>query len=691
MFQACSEEAYLESTLGFLDSKTKAISKRLESLSEEVICYKKDVWENIIRLDYYELMQSGQDIDNQIDSGARLILERNSLNKAKSRPYFARVDFSYDDDTEEDKDISIYIGITSIVDDDKHKFYAYDWRAPISSLFYEFELGEAYYKAPAGMQYGKISLKRHFKIEDGKIKYFVDSGTNFNDDVLMECLAKSSDSRMHNIVTSIQREQNIAIRDTYSDTLIVQGAAGSGKTAIALHRAAYLLYKYKGKITSKEILIISPNPYFSEYISGVLPELDEENVYRIEMEELAKEVLPATYNFETALIQSEKIIACENAIVSENGLFTLEDNDYVLRAKFKSTCEFAEFLKDFVEKRIEEAFKPIGFRFLGASFTSDFLRDEFLNHKELPPKERLKRLYNSILVSMPKNISALNRIKLLRYINSMYKPLNPYELYEEFYKYIGNYIGSSSYFVHDGKNFEFADLYPMAYVYAALNGYSRETPIKHLIVDEMQDYSPIAFSFINELFKCKKTILGDVNQSASGIEYTLEDICRSFKEGSMRVYELNNSYRSTHEIIEFSKEIRPETDGVFSFARHGSEVEVIQAKDKIACIKELLSKPDVQQYKRVGIICKDTEKASELAKSFENSPNVSHITSNKDTKIVISPIGLSKGLEFDYVIVVDADIETYCSEVDRNLLYVACTRAMHKLDLIYEGKKSKFI
>lgn len=132
MFQTCSEESYLESTLGFLDSKTKAISEKLESLSKEVIGYKKDVWENIIRLDYYELMQSGQFIDNQIDSGARLILDRNRLNKAKNRPYFARVDFSYnEDDNEEDKDISIYIGITSIVDDGEHIFYAYDWRAPI--------------------------------------------------------------------------------------------------------------------------------------------------------------------------------------------------------------------------------------------------------------------------------------------------------------------------------------------------------------------------------------------------------------------------------------------------------------------------------------------------------------------------------------------------------------------------------
>ena len=503
----------------------------------------------------------------------------------------------------------------------------------------------------------------------------------------MECLAKPSDSKMHNIVSSIQSEQNMAIRNTSADTLIIQGSAGSGKTSIALHRAAYLLYKYKGKITSKEILIISPNPYFSEYISGVLPELDEENVYRIEMEELAKEVLPVDFNFETSLIQSEKIIACLNAIVSENGLFTLEDNDYVLRAKFKSTCEFAEFLKDFVEKRIEDAFKPIGFRFLGASFTSDFLRDEFLNHKELPPKERLKLLYNSILVSMPKNISSLNRIKLLRHINSMYKPLNPYELYEEFYKY----IGSSSYFVHDGKNFEFADLYPMAYVYAVLNGYSRETPIKHLIIDEMQDYSPSAFLFINELFRCKKTVLGDVNQSASGIEYSLEEICRSFEEGSLRVYELNNSYRSTHEIIEFSKKIRPETEGVFSFARHGSEVEVIQTEDNIACIKELLSNAEIEGYKRICIICKDTKKASKLAKSFEKSPNVALITNNKDAKVVIAPVGLSKGLEFDYVIVVDVDDETYISEADRNLLYVACTRAMHKLDLIYKGQKSKFI
>jgi len=245
-------------------------------------------------------------------------------------------------------------------------------------------------------------------------------------------------------------------------------------------------------------------------------------------------------------------------------------------------------------------------------------------------------------------------------------------------------------FVSTGKNFEYADLFPIAYIEARFNLKKSIIPIKHLIIDEMQDYSPVCFELINLVYDCNKTILGDVAQSISGITNTVSDIASCFED--VQIIEINKSYRSTYEIIEFTKSIKPELREIVSVARHGEEVMCIAYKDIVKQIHKAIDYAKINNLKSIGIICKNTNEAKKLYEKLKGKMNdVSLIEEGLSTMAVISTVQLSKGLEFDYVVIVDADTENYCTEADRDLLYVACTRAMHKLELLYLNELTKFV
>ena len=663
MFRASSEEKnYLRKVIKLIDKFLDETKAKIDQFGLSILSDKRSLWENIYELDPVEIMQAQEQIEGQVMTGDMYVKDHAKYQRMRKSPYFARIDFIDD----EDKTVTnVYIGLGALLEKGSLDFYVYDWRAPISSMFYEYELGKAKYEAPSCDITGEIILKRHYKIEDDKIIYYADSGSNISDDILMECLAQTSDQKMHNIVSTIQKEQNSVIRNVTSNVLVIQGAAGSGKTSIALHRAAFLLYKYKGKLTSKEILVISPNKIFSEYISGVLPELDEENILQCEANQIAEDLLPDNYHFETAWEQAEKII---------DG----NDPKYVARAKYKSSMEFFTDLKHFVDNSIDSCFNPIPFKVGNYEVTKDYLYEKFLKYSKYTPTERANIIFEDIVSLGADEGLVLKKRELRQRINQMFNFKNALTTYEEFF----SWAGKEQYFVHGKNRFEYADLFPMAYIEARFNGKKPIVPIKHLIIDEMQDYSPVCFGLINLVYDCNKTILGDIAQSISGIRTSIGDVISCFDGAS--VIELNKSYRSTYEIIEFSKKIKPELANIESVVRHGEEVTIAKAEDVSSYIRQAIKEAD-KKYRNI-------KQANELYKELkENKVNVCMIDEKKNAKAKITTVQLSKGLEFDYVIVVGAEVDNYRSESDRDLLYVACTRAMHKLDVIYSKELTKII
>lgn len=671
MFRASSEEQeYLKKVIHLIEKKQSEISNKISKYGMEIETDKRTLWENIYELDPEEIAGARQMIESQIDAGEKVQKEFMKLSKMRQNPYFARVDFVEEEDGEKEK---IYIGVgTLLAEEGMLEMMVYDWRAPISGIFYEFELGNAYYEAPMGLVHGTLMLKRQFKLEDDKIVYYADSGTSIHDEVLIECLAKSSDQKMHNIVATIQKEQNAVIRNAEAENLIIQGVAGSGKTSIALHRAAYLLYKYKGKLTSKEILIVSPNKVFTEYIASVLPELDEENILECEVNQIAKNELPDNYIFEEAWQQSEKMIEGK-------------DKDYIARVQFKASAEFCQSLKEYVDLAIDAMFVPQEFRVGPKVYTKEILMNQYRRYHNLAPADRIEKIYDGVLEAAQDDGLKVAKRKLRDLLNKMLQFHGELDFYKDFLKSMGR-----EKMLYCRKNhFEYADMFPLAYIKVRIKGASEILPIKHVIIDEMQDYSPICFAVINEIYPCQKTVLGDVAQSVSGIATSLEKIAASFP--NCVVIELNKSYRSSFEIMEFSKKITQKGKEIIPLERHGDEVKITSYTDKRKTISKLLQKAKKQGIRNIGLICKTNEQAQNLYETLQDLPDVSLITSEIPSSVRVSSVQMAKGLEFDYVIVVDCDEKNYSSESDRDLLYVACTRAMHQLELIYSESVTSFV
>ncbi|GGC64609.1 HelD family protein [Marinobacter halophilus] len=299
------ETRRLESVKQRLERAMQEADERLQGYQEDIQSQKEYLWNNRDEMDHIEKIAARDSIQQAVTTGDFVFNQRKRLVKLKQSPYFGRFDFCYQSTG---LSVPIYIGVHHFYDEFDKENVVFDWRAPIASLFYDFETGPASYQAPDGKVSGDIQLKRQFRIRNGQIELMIDSAVNVVDDVLQDELGRATDDGMKNIVATIQRDQNAIIRDEYAKTLIIQGVAGSGKTSIALHRIAFLLYRFKDTLTSEDILIISPNRVFADYISNVLPELGEETVNEIGMETLAKELLDDQYRFQTFFEQTADLL-----------------------------------------------------------------------------------------------------------------------------------------------------------------------------------------------------------------------------------------------------------------------------------------------------------------------------------------------------------------------------------------------
>ena len=684
MFNAkeTDERSYLDKVLNKLQTSFDHIEQKITHYSEEIIEAKRYMYENQAQFDGAEKASNRMSVYQNIAIGEKAIVERGKLQKLIQSPYFGRIDFAASKNPNGDV---FYIGIYGFSDSESSDNIIFDWRAPISSIFYDFEIGPAFYKAPAGIIEGSLDLKRQYRIRQGQMDYMIESSLNIGDDILQKELSQNSDEKMKNIVTTIQREQNKIIRNEAAKILIIQGVAGSGKTSIALHRVAFLLYRYKQTLTSNNILIISPNKVFGSYISNVLPELGEENILESGFDDIAASMMDKKYLYQSFSEQVEDLLETESV-------------EAVARIKFKSTNHFVEQLQSYLIYADDHYFDPVDLRLGAFSISKAQLLSRYQALKRLPIKKRLRQIADEMIAKYKMVYEEKPDSKVANQLRAsilkMFRFTKAITLYQNFYRYINQ---ENLFQFHQKNTFEFCDVYPFLYIKMHFEGVEQDyKAIQHLLVDEMQDYTPIQYAVLAKLFSCKMTILGDSNQSVNPYSSsTVDKIQPFFKECDCT--ELCKSYRSTIEITNFAQRIQ-QNKNLIPIERHGDtpNVSIYNTHiDEFNKILDLIQQFNQSDYRSLGIICKSQKQANELYGKIRNTHDdvlLLNFNSNEFKEgIIISSAHMSKGLEFDQVIVPYVSEDCYKTEMDRSLLYIACTRAMHKLELTCCGKKTELL
>jgi DNA helicase-2/ATP-dependent DNA helicase PcrA len=683
-----------------------------------------------------DLVQHGLDIFNK----ERGYLFSNSLiqklEKTKKSPYFGRINFS---EKESEQTEEIYIGISALSDQGTGELLIYDWRAPISSMFYDYQLGQANYLCPEGRIDGEITLKRQYKIIDGNMKYMFDNSLQIGDDMLQEMLSKHTDDKMKSIVTMIQSEQNQVIRDGKHNVLIVQGSAGSGKTSIALQRVAYLLYKHRETMNSDHIVIFSPNQLFNNYISDVLPELGEENMLQTTFHEFTERALPDFLVAEDKYDQLEYMLS---------GKYDSEYGSRMKAIQYKASEKFLQYVKDYVSyieregMLFEDLLTHQGEMVISkGELTKLFYED----YKNLPMHFRFERILAIIhetikelkkkqakkieekLLNRPNYIASDKEIKKLssaivkKRFKHFMEDMNVW-VFSYAYKNYCRLFQEQDIFQHkswmgqDQEEWEsisrqtlvtlernelmYEDVAPFLFVKLAFEGVPEQSTIRHCIIDEGQDYSMFHFEIMKQLFpRSSFTVLGDLNQSIHDDVHRnhYQMVIERLQADKASIVRLYKSYRSTEEIVNFSKAMLIDGEGVIPIEREGNRPLLLKIQNKEHTLQAVLK--SINQWRGQGmnsiaVICKTAEEGSRVYDQLKHELNVYLIT-KKETQfnkgIVVIPAYLAKGLEFDAVLIWDVGANHYHHERERKLLYTVCTRALHQLHLVSVGKASPFI
>ena len=670
------EREYLKKTLEvvneIIDKRDENIKGQISSINE----MKKYIWENAGLLDEVEIAQGMYDVDVDVNTTNLDIKALEKLKRSLSNPYFGRIDFKNDDYTQK-----IYIGINGIMKD--LDFYVFDWRTPIASLFYNYGIGKANYEAPSGVIEGEVTLKRQYKIKNGDIERCFNSDINIDDEYLQEILSTSSSNKMTNIVNTIQKEQNEIIRNIIDKYLLVQGIAGSGKTSVALHRIAYLLYKEKN-LTSNNVLIFSPNDVFSEYISDVLPELGEDNV------------LQSTFSdFASSYIKDYKKIESFTEFIERFYKQEKIDEKKFREIKYKISDEFKEQIDNYLSKIKKNIAFNEGVKINGKEISKEELTNYLVSRCNVVSIDTILDNLSEYICDYS-NISYKKYKKIVREkltsilntdinIKSLYNNmLNSSEFKEQ--------IGVEEYNLNSSKTLKYEDLLPMMYINFEINGYPTGSNIKHIIIDEAQDYSILQFRLLRKIFKTASfPILGDVNQTINPYyKYDSLDKINEIFDGKGRYLELNKTYRSSEEIISYTNEIL-NLNNACSVRTSNKIPVVLKDVEKENSLKQLAE--DVQTMKeqgmkKIAIITKNNIDTINLYEGLKDDIEISLVDNSGNSSIedvVILPSYISKGLEFDGVIAYTDKFNLY-KEKDKYLFYVVCTRAQHSLT-VYNQKQ----
>lgn len=710
------EEKRLAQTISLAEEQLKQAKEAADKKKSEIIEAKKDVRENtehgitslytsdgfeaLVELSQYINPVTDKIIDYEEEEHKILLLE-----KMIKSPYFARIDFKFDDEDEFEK---IYIGRSSLRKNSYQEMYVYDWRSPIASVFYRFMTGEAFYDAPCGRVTGELNLKRQYEIKNGTLEYFFDSDVQIVDEFLRQLLSQNTTAKMKAIVETIQHEQDVVIRDMENDLLMVQGVAGSGKTSIALHRAAYLMYQgLQTKLSANNIMIISPNSIFEQYISNVLPELGEDNVISSVFEDILSELLNGRK------IQSRNDFL-ENLIV--NSKYKEISRNSI---EFKTSSFFREILDQFLIDIPRQWIEFEDVYYEGKCVVSrQILKDKILGRTETPLGIKLEQLEDYILEQIfgtgkgrghkeEKNLIKQEIQKFIKIdIVELYKILFSNEAY--FYSLLQNSNPSQNIkniWKYTKENLEADSLYyddaiAIAYLYLKIYGTNKYKNIKQVVIDEAQDYYPLQYEIFNLVFSnAKFTILGDMKQTLAKKEDIsfYEQIQKILNKKKSSLIMLDKSFRCTNEILNFSLKFIEQSSQIKSFNRNGDSPKVYIADNSEIFIDEIVKEIKLCQekgFQSICLICKTEKNSTYLFNKIKHKLDIQLIKNGSASDlqgVFILPVYMSKGLEFDTVLICDADSQNYHDEDDKNLLYVACTRALHKLSLFCENEVSPLI
>lgn len=710
------ENKRLEQTISLAEEQLEKARQNNEENKSAIISAKKEMRENTSHSisglwsseGFEALAELSQYVNPVLDKIADYEEVENKIflleNLIKS-PYFARIDFKFDD---EDTFEKIYIGRSSLKNLTTHELYIYDWRSPIASVFYRFLTGPVFYDAPSGRINGEVNLKRQFEISCGKLEYFFDADVQIVDEFLRQLLSKNTSSKMKTIIETIQKEQDIVIRDMENDLMMVQGVAGSGKTSIALHRAAYLMYQdLQVKLSANNIIIISPNSLFEQYISDVLPELGESNVVSMVFEEIITKLFPNVH------LQSRNQFL-ENLITSPEYRKVIKSS-----IEFKTSRRFLEMIDRFISDLPQRwiAFEDVYYD-NKCIVSKDIMRYKISGRAETPLGMKLKQLETFILES----VNAAQKKRLSKAQESLIKEeikkfteLNISDLYRQLFLDKEYFYSLADDLEHndcmeeileftqenlDSNLLHYDDAAVLAYLHLKIYGTNDYKSIKQVVIDEAQDYYPLQFEIFNLLFPNSKfTILGDRNQTLEKQENLslYDQISSILNKKKSSLVTMDKSFRCTNEILNYSLKFIEHNPGIKSFNRQGDAPEIHAASDPSALSGMILKEVNTcmeKGYRSIGLICKSERNALRLFDSLKDKIDLQLIKNESVADlhgVFIIPVYMSKGLEFDAVLICDTDALNYNNEDDKNLLYIACTRALHRLNLFCLGDMSPLL
>ncbi|PWF99341.1 RNA polymerase recycling motor HelD [Levilactobacillus bambusae] len=738
-----------------VDSVINKISDRIETTTDEyekAHAEKRDVqknYRNNTSVNWFE-------IDDRIDTSAELQQQRaleSRLNENESiiknqleryqilekSPYFGRIDIQDPDESQPER---LYIGTSSFVDDDQN-FLIYDWRAPVSSIYYNGVLGQVAYETPAGSQTTDLQKKRQYLIQNGHIENMFDTNETVGDEMLQHVLGEQNDDTMQNIVATIQREQNDIIRDTRSDLLVVQGAAGSGKTSAILQRIAFLLYHSRRELEADQIVLFSPNKLFSHYISDVLPSLGERNMAQVTLAEFFNE------RFEGLHVQS--LFDRYEADQTHPGDAHLRD--------YKEGAEFMATIRDYCRnlKTPEMAFTDILFdgriffshgeiKALYETLPNVLPVDRFLQLKNALIKQLKARIdveakkdwvqdaidnlsteeYHTLLGSKRRHqfqqlddevayiAHKLVKDRLRSVYDAIYNGyfLDTYQQYNAFLNQcsLPENVSQSSWQqsisdYHDQIEYHrlnLIDAAPLLYLRDQLLGGGTNSAIQFLFIDEMQDYSLAQLLYLHHAFpRAKLTFLGDSEQAlfkdVEEPEAVLRQLNEAFHVKKSRLITLNRSYRSTYPITTFAKSLLPDGDRIEAFNRPGDLPKLIIRYDHAGATRALIREvqTELAESSVCAILTKNLTEARQVYQEIHGELDQVTLLTDMDRSLpkgaVVLPIYLAKGLEFDSVIAYDVSAQNYPDASLTGTLYTIATRAMHHLTLLSIGPVSPLI
>lgn len=688
-----SEQVKFYNVQEFLDKETLRLTDLIKEYKEDIKEQGRDFNMDNPNGGMYsemELTEIHYDMEKKMVYSQEAANDIHFYKKLRLAPYFARVDFKADGAL---KEKTVYIGLRTLQDPDTFETYVCDWRAPIASLFYEDFEDKAYFEAPRGKMYGDLLLKRQFKFENGELKYYIDSDVKIDDDILREVLSSSSGEHLKVIVNSIQREQNKVVRYSEGDNLLVLGPAGSGKTSVGFHRLAYLLYQNRAELSSAEIIMFSNNDIFSSYVADIIPELGEMPINYASFYSIFNAELPTLnvgdyYSLADDIMNgNSQRLRTASKKMSEDFMNFLdcgaaavepEFSDVIVHDKVAVT---ARQLLDRYNMDDENTAKARGERL--CSYAQTLIDEYFINNKA----EIYARIdeETSIDEDTVKLVKALRRDTKSKCVDMIRNAVlvDPWRIYfrllKEYAEETGDMALLNTAATLKNGYVEFEDALGIVYVKTVLGTSAVLSGVKHVLIDEAQDLSLIQHAILKRMFpRAQFTLLADTNQAIlPGLNTTDEEALA--KVHSAKIMKLNKSYRSTLQINEYASRLLPEEKRYDIFRRDGEDVNLISGS-----IEDFLKKisEEGSKGKTLCIITKTADQAVSLYKSIKKTDGNIRLCDNKSCQLsgdpVIMPLALTKGLEFDSVIVADEG-GSFTSDGNEPFLYLAATRALHNL------------